>query len=76
MASKEFSDISNVLKVLDQTFDLRIQFIQSIKDVIKKNGIADQDVEMILLAVANMDDDKVLELSKYADSVDFVFPDV
>lgn len=76
MASKEFNDISKVLKVMDQAFDLRVQFILSIKELIKKNNVSDQDAEFVLLAVAGLDDERIKELSNYADSIDFVFPDV
>ena len=53
-----------------------LQFIQSIKDVIKNNGIDTQDAETLLLVIAKMDDKQILNLSKYAEEVDFVFPDV
>lgn len=76
MSSKEFKDISNVIKVLDASFDLRVQFIRQIKDAIRANNIPDEDAEYVLLAVAHINDEQILALSNYAASCDFVFPDV
>ena len=76
MSSKEMNDITNIIKVMEQSFDLRVQFIQSIKDIIKKNNIVGDDAYAILQAVAIMNEEQIAGLSQYAEAVDFVFPDV
>ena len=76
MDDKTFNEIMNISKVLEASFDLRVQFIAALKDIIKKNNVPEDDVEMVLLAVANMNDEQIIGLSTYAAAYDIDFPGV
>lgn len=76
MSREEFDYRKAVIKVMDRSFDLRVQYIQNIKHIIRENNIPDEYAADILQAVAGMNEDQIVGLSAYVDAVDFVFPDV
>ena len=76
MTNEELRYQTALIKVMDRSFDLRVQFIQNIKQLIRDNNIPDEYAEDILRAVAGMNENQIVGLSAYAEAFDFDFPGV
>lgn len=70
----EKMELTKIAKLHNKAFDLRVQYIQSMLNIIRGSGIDDE--AGALRALATMSPEIVEYYREYADSVDFVFPDV